>query len=189
MIIGYARCSTSEQNMDWQLDALKRAGCERIYEEKATGTKLDRPELNRMLDALREGDTVIICELTRLSRSTKDLFSIVERISQCKADIRSLKDTWLDTTTPQGQLMFTISAGVAQFERDLIVQRTKDGLNAARARGRVGGRPKANKGTVKEALTLYDSKNYSVSEILKRTGISRATLYAYINERKKLDHE
>ena len=100
MLIGYARCSTADQNLDWQLDALKKNGCERIYREKVTGTKKGRPELNSMLEALRKGDTVLVCELTRLSRSTKDLFELVERINACGADIKSLKESWLDTTTP-----------------------------------------------------------------------------------------
>ena len=123
MLIGYARCSTADQNLDWQLDALKKNGCERIYQEKVTGTKKERPELNRMLEALRDGDTVIVCELTRLSRSTKDLFELVERINGCGADVKSLKEAWLDTTTPHGKLLFTISAGISQFERDLTHER------------------------------------------------------------------
>ena len=189
MILGYARCSTEEQNLDWQEDALKKAGCERIYAEKVTGTKADRPELKRLLDALREGDVVVVCELTRLSRSTKDLFSLVERINEAKANIRSLKETWLDTTTPQGRLMFTITAGISQFERDLTAQRTKDGLAAARARGHLGGRPKKAGKDVKQALTLYDSGEYTVKQIQEMTGVSRTTLYAYINERKSLNRE
>lgn len=180
MIIGYARCSTADQNLDWQLDKLKLAGCERIYEEKASGTKKDRPELARMLDVLREGDTVIVCELTRLSRSTKDLFDLVDRIRAAGADIRSLKESWLDTTTPHGKLLFTIAAGVSQFERDLITERTRDGLAAARARGRKGGRPKADPKAIQQALALYRTKEIPVADIVKTTGISKATLYSYI---------
>lgn len=183
MLIGYARCSTADQNLDWQLDALKDAGCERIYEEKISGTKKDRPELNRMLDAVREGDTVIVCELTRLSRSTKDLFELVEKISAAGANIKSLKESWLDTTTPHGRLLFTISAGISQFERDLTHQRTMDGLAAARARGRLGGRPKADEKMVQQAVAMYNAKNIPIKDILETTGISRATLYAYVKER------
>jgi len=189
MVLGYARCSTEEQNLDWQEDALKKAGCERIYAEKVSGTKADRPELMRLLDTLREGDLLVVCELTRLSRSTKDLFALVERISEAKADIRSLKETWLDTTTPQGRLMFTITAGISQFERDLTVQRTKDGLAAARARGHLGGRPKKEGKDVKQALALYDSGDYTVKQIQEMTGVSRTTLYAYIKERKSFNQE
>ena len=189
MKFGYARCSTLDQNLDWQIDALTKEGCDRIFQEKFTGTKKDRPELLRMLDMLREGDTVIICELTRLSRSVKDLFDLVEQVEKAGANIKSLKEPWLDTTTPQGRLLFTIFSGVSQFERELIRERTMEGLASARARGRMGGRPGKDKKIVEQALTLYDSKAYSVDEISKTTGISRATLYKYVNLRKeKIDH-
>ena len=185
MKFGYARCSTLDQNLDWQIDALMKEGCDRIFQEKFTGTRKDRPELLRMLDMLREGDTVIICELTRLSRSVKDLFDLVERVEKAGANIKSLKEPWLDTTTPQGRLLFTIFSGVSQFERELIRERTMEGLASARARGRMGGRPGKDKKVVEQALTLYDSRAYSVDEISKTTGISRATLYKYINLRKE----
>lgn len=137
-----------------------------------------------MLDALRAGDTVVICELTRLSRSTKDLFELVERISGAGANIKSLKEAWLDTTTPQGTLLFTIFAGVCQFERDLIRERTMEGLAAARASGRKGGRPRANSKAISQALALYDTGAVPIKDILETTGISKATLYKYINQRK-----
>ena len=185
MKLGYARCSTLDQNLDWQIDALMKEGCDRIFQEKFTGTRKDRPELLRMMDMLREGDTVIICELTRLSRSVKDLFDLVEQVEKAGANIKSLKEPWLDTTTPQGRLLFTIFSGVSQFERELIRERTMEGLASARARGRMGGRPGKDKKIVEQALTLYDSKAYSVDEISKTTGISRATLYKYVNLRKE----
>ena len=185
MKLGYARCSTLDQNLDWQIDALMKEGCDRIFQEKFTGTRKDRPELLRMMDMLREGDTVIICELTRLSRSVKDLFDLVEQVENAGANIKSLKEPWLDTTTPQGRLLFTIFSGVSQFERELIRERTMEGLASARARGRMGGRPGKDKKIVEQALTLYDSKAYSVDEISKTTGISRATLYKYVNLRKE----
>ena len=185
MKLGYARCSTLDQNLDWQIDALTKEGCDRIFQEKFTGTRKDRPELLRMMDMLREGDTVIICELTRLSRSVKDLFDLVEQVEKAGANIKSLKEPWLDTTTPQGRLLFTIFSGVSQFERELIRERTMEGLASARARGRMGGRPGKDKKTIDQALTLYDSKAYSVDEISKTTGISRATLYKYVNLRKE----
>ncbi len=189
MKLGYARCSTLDQNLDWQIDALMKEGCDRIFQEKFTGTRKDRPELLRMMDMLREGDTVIICELTRLSRSVKDLFDLVEQVEKAGANIKSLKEPWLDTTTPQGRLLFTIFSGVSQFERELIRERTMEGLASARARGRMGGRPGKDKKIVEQALTLYDSKAYSVDEISKTTGISRATLYKYVNLRKeKIEH-
>lgn len=185
MKFGYARCSTLDQNLDWQIDALTKEGCDRIFQEKFTGTRKDRPELIPLLDMLREGDTVIICELTRLSRSVKDLFDLVEQVEKAGANIKSLKEPWLDTTTPQGRLLFTIFSGVSQFERELIRERTMEGLASARARGRMGGRPGKDKKIVEQALTLYDSRAYSVDEISKTTGISRATLYKYIRLRKE----
>ena len=185
MKLGYALRLALDQNLDWQIDALTKEGCDRIFQEKFTGTRKDRPELLRMMDMLREGDTVIICELTRLSRSVKDLFDLVEQVEKAGANIKSLKEPWLDTTTPQGRLLFTIFSGVSQFERELIRERTMEGLASARARGRMGGRPGKDKKIVEQALTLYDSKAYSVDEISKTTGISRATLYKYVNLRKE----
>ena len=180
--IGYARVSTQDQNLDRQIDQLKYAGCNKVFEEKITGTKKERPELNRLLEELRKGDTIIITELTRLSRSTKDLFKLVEQIESKGANIKSLKESWLDTTTPQGKLMFTIFAGISQFERDLISQRTMEGLASARARGRKGGRPTKNKKDIDTAIRMYNSKLHSVSEIEKTTGVSKATLYRYIKK-------
>ena len=123
MKIGYARVSTEEQNLDRQLDSLKEAGCEKIFQEKITGTKKERPELDKLMEQLRGGDLIIISDLTRLSRSVKDLFSLVDQIEKKGANIKSLKESWMDTSTPQGKLMFTIFAGISQFERDLISQR------------------------------------------------------------------
>lgn len=180
--IGYARVSTQDQNLDRQLDTLKEAGCDKIYKEKVTGTKKDRPELDKLLEDLRSGDTIIVSDLTRLSRSTKDLFNLVEQIESKGAYIKSLKESWLDTTTPQGRLMFTFIAGISQFERDLISQRTQEGLASARARGRNGGRPTKAKKDIDVAIKMYNSKLHSISEIEKTTGVSKATLYRYIKK-------
>lgn len=179
MKIGYARVSTKEQNLDRQLDQLKEAGCERIFQEKISGTSKERPELQHMLDILRKGDVVVISELTRLSRSVKDLFSLVDQIHAQGADIRSLKEPWLDTTTPQGKLLFSIFAGVSQFERDLIHERTMEGLRSARARGRKGGRPAVDPQKLQLAVKLYNSGTMTVQEIVKTTGIGRSTLYVH----------
>jgi DNA invertase Pin-like site-specific DNA recombinase len=130
-----------------------------------------------MMDSLRVGDVVIITELNRLGRSVKELLAIIERIHKVGASIKSLRETWLDTTTPQGNLLLTIFAGLSQFERDLIRQRTKQGLNAARARGRKGGRPKTYTAKIKTAVNMYNSKLHTIAEITRATGISRATLY------------
>ncbi|MDD2502751.1 MAG: recombinase family protein [Clostridia bacterium] len=181
MNIGYARVSTTEQNLDRQLDQLKEAGCTRIFREKITGAKLNRPELEIMLDYLQEGNTVIVTDLTRLSRSTKDLFSLVEQIEAKGAYLKSLKESWMDTTTPQGRLMFTVIAGIGQFERDLVGQRTLEGLAAARARGRKGGRPNKPKDKINLAIKMYDSKQCSIREIVEATGVSKTTLYRYLN--------
>lgn len=182
MKIGYARVSTQEQNLERQIDQLEADGCERIYTEKSSGGHSDRPELTRMLDALREGDTVIVTELSRLSRSVRDLFNLVDKIHGIGADLRSLKESWADTTTPQGKLLFAIFAGVSEFERDLIRIRTQEGLSAARARGRNGGRPTVDDDKLQLALKMYHSKACSVSEITKATGVSRSTLYRYVNK-------
>lgn len=185
IIIGYARVSTIEQNLDRQLDALKENGAEKVFTEKATGKKTDRPELMHLMDQLRDGDIVIISELTRLSRSTKDLFVIVEQIQSKGANIKSLKETWLDTTTPHGKLMFTIFAGLSQFESDLTAQRTREGLAAARTRGRLGGRPKVAADKSIMAVKMYDSNEFTVNEICTSCNIGKATLYRLIKDREQ----
>lgn len=185
MIIGYARVSTQDQNLDRQLDQLRTEGCERVYKEKVSGAKSDRPELGRMLDALREGDIVVVAELSRLGRSVRDLFTIVGRIDGIGAQIKSIKEPWLDTTTPHGRLLFTFFSGISEFERDLIRQRTIEGLSAARARGHKGGHPVLNPKKVELALKMYDSKACTVAEITKATGVSKSALYSYINDRKQ----
>ena len=130
MIIGYCRVSTAGQSLDRQLDQLTAVGCERVYQEKVSGARKDRPELNRMLDALREGDVVVITELSRLGRTVKGLIELVEKIHQAGADIKSLKEN-IDTTSPMGKMVFTVMAAVAEMERDLLRERTAEGLKAA----------------------------------------------------------
>ena len=182
MIFGYARVSTVEQNLYRQIDALKEAGADEIIEEKMTGTKADRPQLNRLLDKLRTGDIMLVADLTRLSRSTKDLFDLVEKIEKKGANIKSLKESWLDTTTPQGKLMFTLIAGISEFERELISQRTKEGLAAARARGRKGGRKEKLDDTKKKAIyDLYVQKNTRIMDICDMFEITKPTLYKVLN--------
>lgn len=184
MLIGYKRVSTNGQRLDRQTDILQNVGVERIFEEKVTGTRLNRPELQRMLDTLRQGDVIIVTDLTRLPRSTKDLFQIVEIIKSKGAEIKSLKETWLDTTTPQGKLLFTIFTGLSQFERDLIADRTKDGLISARNRGAKLGRPNKFKDKQDVILEMYNSNNYSINDILTATGISKTSLYRLVNATK-----
>ena len=175
MLIGYARASLEKQAIDRQLDELAAAGVRYIYQEKITGTKRDRPELNRMLAALQQGDTVITVELSRMGRSTKDLLEIVDLIHRKGAHFRSLGETWLDTTTPQGQLIFTIFAGLCQFERDLTAERTKSGLKAAAARGRKGGRPATKTGQI-EAVEAMHRRKVKIDQIVADTGLSRSTV-------------
>jgi DNA invertase Pin-like site-specific DNA recombinase len=175
MLKGYARASMEKQAIERQLDELAAVGvaAAHIYQEKMTGTQRDRPELNRMLAELNESDTVIVVELSRISRSTKDLLEIVELIHSKGADFKSLNETWLDTTTPHGKLLLTIFAGLSQFERDLIAERTKSGLAAAKARGRNGGRPATEPGKI---LALHHN-GVSAAEIVNLTGVSRSTVY------------
>ena len=185
MKIGYARVSTQDQNLDRQLDNLRAAGCERIFNEKMTGTKSDRPELRTMLLTLRSGDILVIDSFSRLSRSTKDLLDLVEKLTAMGVHLVSLKEN-LDTTTATGKLMLTMLSALSQFERDLIAERTVDGLKAARARGRCGGRPRS--GTDKDrqqALAMYDANVMSNAEIATHFHISQSTLSRWIRSRKQ----
>jgi len=175
-IFGYARVSTESQNLDRQLDALQKYGVDHIYNEKMTGTKKDRPELDKMLDRMTEGDTVVIESLSRLGRSTKDLIELVELFNQQNVNLVSLKES-IDTSTPTGKLLFTLMSAIAQFERDVIADRTKEGLKSARARGRIGGRPKTNGDAVKKAVKLYKTGQYTIKEIEELTGVKKDTLY------------
>lgn len=187
MLLGYARISSDTQSINRQIDHLIEHGVkkENIFIEKYTGTKLDRPVLNELIKYAREGDVIVISDLTRLSRSTKDLITLIERFKQKGIHLRSLKETWLDTSTASGKLLLTIFSGLSQFERDQISERTKEGLKSARARGRLGGRPKANKRAIETALKMYRSNQHSVPEICKLSGISRATLYNYLKKKEK----
>lgn len=182
--IGYARVSTTDQSLDLQIDALTKAGCERIYTEKMSGAKDDRPELAKALEVLRAGDTFVVYKLDRLARSTKKLIEVAEQLKEMEVEFVSIKDN-IDTSTPTGKLMFGMLAVLAEFERDIIRERVTAGLEAARARGRKGGRPAANAKKVQQALSLYDSRNHSISEIEELTGISRATLYRALKKRKE----
>ncbi len=155
---------------------MKKYGVDCIYNEKMTGTKKDRPELNKMLDRMTEGDTVVIESLSRLGRSTKDLIELTELFHSKGVNLVSLKEA-IDTNTSTGKLLFTLMSAIAQFERDTIADRTREGLKAARARGRTGGRPKTDSDTIKKAVKLYNTQQYSVKEIEEMTGIKKSTLY------------
>jgi DNA invertase Pin-like site-specific DNA recombinase len=184
MKLGYARVSTRDQCLNRQLDILKDYGCEKIWQEKISGQEKLRPELENLLKFARQGDIIVVNSISRLARSLRDLLSIVDQLKEAKVDLVSLQEQWLDTTTAQGQLLLTIFGGLSEFERNLISERTRDGLKSARARGRVGGRPKVNDEKIERALMLYDLKALGVMDICRMTGISKTTLYKYLKIRK-----
>lgn len=184
MIFGYARVSTQDQNLEMQLDALDKYGCWRIFEEKITGTRKDRPQLEEMFNYLRPGDKVVVYKLDRISRSTKHLIELMEYFQQNQIDFVSINEN-IDTSTAMGKFIFKVMASIAELERDIISERTKGGLAAARARGRNGGRPKKSPKKLEMAYRMYDSKQYSIKEISEATGIGKTTLYRYLNERKE----
>jgi len=184
MKIGYARVSTQDQELGLQLDALEQAGCEKIYQEKVSGAGKARPQLEALLEHLRKGDVVVVWKLDRLARSLKDLVSLVNQIQEKGASFQSVNDQ-IDTTSAHGKFTFHIFASLAEFERDIIRERTKAGLAAARARGRVGGRPKglSKKAQHKAILAerLYLEGELSISEICEQLSISKGTLYNYLH--------
>lgn len=185
MKYGYGRVSTDRQCLDRQEDFFKSHGitARHIFMEKMTGTKADRKQLERLKEEVREGDTLYIESLSRLGRSTKDLLGLIEFFQRKGVILVSAKES-IDTSTSMGKLLTHLMCAITEFERDLTVERTKEGLKAARARGRKGGRPKVNQKDLDIALSLYDSKDHSIAEVCKRCGISQGTLYKAINERK-----
>jgi DNA invertase Pin-like site-specific DNA recombinase len=184
MLIGYARVSTNEQNLDLQRDALLKAGVSPndIYTDKITGVKADRPGLTLAISHLREGDTLIVWRLDRLGRSLKHLIETITTLKERGISFKSLTEN-IDTSTATGTLVFQIFGALAEFERNLIKERTVAGLNAARARGRTGGRPKGNPDERKIALArkFYNDHTLSIPEILKTLNISKSTLYRWVD--------
>lgn len=175
--IGYARVSTQGQELEQQRIALGQNGCQRIFEEKVSGAKQDRPELSRLLDHLRPGDVLTVTRLDRLARSTTDLLHIAERLKTLGAGLRSLAEPWADTTSPAGRMVLTIFAGIADFERSLIGERTSAGRAAAKAKGvRFGPKPVLTPEQIAHARQLIDG-GQSVSEVARLLGVHRATLY------------
>ncbi len=183
MLIGYARVSKNEQNLDLQVDSLKKAGCneKNIFTDKITGTKAERIGLAQALSHLRAGDTLVVWRLDRLGRSLKHLIETVTKLQYQNIAFKSITEN-IDTSTATGQLVFHIFGALAEFERNLIRERTIAGLEAARARGRLGGRPKVSGESSKVAMAkkLYADKTNAISDICKTLNISRATLYRYI---------
>ena len=179
--IGYARVSTADQDPQFQLDALAAEGCLKIYKDVATGTKADRPRWQACLDDLRPGDTLIIWKIDRLGRSLRDLVDIVTVLEQRDVGVKSLTNGVVDTTTAHGKLVFGMFALMAEYEAALIQERTVAGLAAARARGRTGGRkPKMTPALINKAQRMYDSRQFTMSEIATSCGVTPMTIYRNI---------
>jgi len=182
MLIGYARVSTHEQSLDLQKDALEKVGCEEIYEDKVSGIVSTRPGLEKIKQILRKGDTLVVWRLDRLGRSLRDLMEWMTYLEKKQVGLKSVQES-IDTTTTTGKLVFHIFAALAEFERNLIKERTQAGLAAARARGRLGGRPKSlDENKRKVVVDLYNKKELMVKEICEMMEISKPTLYSYIKE-------
>jgi DNA invertase Pin-like site-specific DNA recombinase len=182
MKIGYARVSTTDQNLEIQLNALTQDGCERIYQEKISGAKRERPELQRMLDHLRPNDIVVVWKLDRIARSSRNFWEIMDTIGTSQALFRSLSEPWADTTSPSGKMMMTVFAGIAEFERDLIRERTSAGRKAALARGVKFGRPKKlSMEKMVFAMQLIE-EGKSVFEVADAFGVNKNTIYRLIEK-------
>ena len=181
--IGYARVSTEEQDLNMQIDELKAAGCTFVFTDKASGTLSERHGLDKCLNTLQPGDTLLVWRLDRLGRSMRHLVSIVTELKERKMGFKSLRDGAIDTTTASGELVFNIFAALAQFERELIRERTRAGLTAARTRGRKGGRKPVDSSNpkVRMAKKMYEDKSLSIDDICSTLKISKATLYRYIS--------
>lgn len=180
MKFGYARVSTSEQDLTPQLEALASAGCDEVLSEKASGTAVSRPELGRLLDKVRKGDVVVVWRLDRLGRSIRHLLELVELFAARGVELVSLHEQ-IDTTTATGKMMVHLFAMLAEFERNLISERTKAGLSAARARGRKGGRPKSvSDQQLKLARAMLKDDKVTVTEVARHLGVARSTLYRYL---------
>jgi len=177
MLLGYARVSTEDQHLDIQREALTKAGCERIFEEKVSGAQRSRPELDRLLDHVRSGDTIVVWKLDRLARSTRHLLDIADTISQTGAGLKSLSEPWADTTSPAGRMVLTVFAGIAEFERELIRERTTSGRIAAKQRGVRFGRPTK---LTREQLALAErllAEGTPVREVAKTFYVHPVTIY------------
>lgn len=180
--IGYARVSTADQNLDAQVDALKAAGCDRVFSEKVSGKLAKRAELDKALDYLREGDVLVVTKLDRLGRSLKHLMQFAEDLHARGINLTVI-NLGLDTSTAAGKLFFQIVGAIAEFERELIAERTREGLEAARARGRKGGRRTVmNPQKAAVARQMYDSREHTVDEIAKALSVSRGTIYRHLDK-------
>ena len=186
LLLGYARVSTEDQDLTNQRTELQAAGCARIYAEKITGTRRERPELARLLDHLRPGDVVTVTRLDRLARSTRDLLEIAERIQAAGAGLRSLAEPWADTTSPAGRMVLTVFAGIGEFERALIIDRTKSGREAAKARGvQFGPRPTLSRAQRAHARALIDQEGKTVKDVAALLGVHRSTIYRSLERQEE----
>ena len=184
MLVKYARISTASQNFHIQVDALEKAGCEKIFKDTASGAVLERIVLKEALEFLRPEDTLVVWRLDRLARSLKQLIDLINDFKCQNIEFKSIVEA-IDTTSPVGQFFFHVTGAFAELERNLMRERTEAGLQAARARGRKGGRPKAiNEKTFKIALQLYEEKKVSVSDMCKSLGIAKRTFYRYLEQHK-----
>ena len=186
MLVGYARVSTRDQSPALQIDALHAAGCERVFTEKASGAQRDRPELRAALDYIRAGDSLVVWKLDRLARSVRQLVETAEDLAKREIGLRVLTQA-IDTTSPGGRLVFHVFAAVAEFERELIAERTVAGLASARARGRKGGRPfKMTAAKLRLAMAAMGQPETKVSDLCQELGITRQTLYRHLSPKGEL---
>ncbi|MCC5865936.1 MAG: recombinase family protein [Wenzhouxiangella sp.] len=177
MQIGYARVSTSAQDLEDQREQLAASGCERIFAEKVSGARSDRPELKRLLEHIRAGDVVTVTRLDRLARSTRGLLDLVDQLNRSGAGFRSLAEPWADTTSPAGKMVMTVMAGIAEFERSLIIERTQRGQQAARERGvKFGAKPKLDDHQIQGAQAKI-AAGESVAAVARQLNVNRSTLY------------
>lgn len=184
MLIGYARISTNDQNLDLQTDALTQAGCDKIFKDVASGSKIDRNGLDEALNSLREGDTLVVWKLDRLGRSIKHLIEVITQLHQRNIAFKSLQEN-INTKSPGGKLIFHIFCALAEFERDIIRERTFAGLASARSRGKFGGRPRSlDRKKFELARKFMSDNSHSVEDVCKILGVSRTTLYRYLNRKE-----
>ena len=183
MKVGYARVSTLDQNLDLQTDALTKEGCKEIFEDHASGAKADRDGLRKALDFMREGDTLVVWKLDRLGRSLKHLIDVINRLNDNKMYFKSVQES-IDTGSSGGKLIFHVFGALAEFERDMIRERTLAGIEAAKRRGKIGGRPKKmDKKKIALARTMHDDPSNSIVDICEILNISKSTIYRYLEEK------
>lgn len=182
MLLGYARVSTDDQNLDLQRDALRAAGCEKLFEDRLSGARAARPGLTLLLEVARTGDVIVVWRLDRLGRTLHDLILLAKQLEEAGIGLVSLQEK-IDTSSSGGRLIFHMFGALAEFERHVIRERTQAGLNAARARGRKGGRPKSLDPAKRQlAVKLYNDRQHTIAEICRMMGISKPTLYSYLDE-------